>query len=205
VPESTDCLKAVLSFLAILNPFALCLYLMPVMEDLDKKTFVRVIGRAAGISALVFILFALGGEPLLRNVLNIRPNALRVFGGVIFFVWGYAYVTKGYRAVVAFRGDLEDLPSEIALPFMIGAGTITQAILIGKQHPGYTSIPILLLGMAFALSVVILFKAIRDRLRVSHGRIFDRYVNTLSRLNGLVIGALSAEMIIVGVRSIWTT
>jgi multiple antibiotic resistance protein len=196
-------LNSLLPFLAILNPFALCLYLMGVMDDLDSKDFVRILAQASVISLAAFCLFALAGETLLVKFLGVRTEAMRIFGGVIFSIVAYNYVTKGYKAAEFLRGSLEELPSAIALPFMIGAGTITQSILIGKKHQPLTSVLLLLLGLSICFAVIVVFKLIRDRLKGAREKVFERYVNILSRINGLLIGAISTEMIVAGVKKLW--
>ena len=190
-------------FLAILNPFALCLYLTAVMDDLESRAFFRVLLRASVISLVVFWVFALVGEPLLVTVLDLRTESLRIFGGIIFFIIGYNYVMRGYKAAEVLRGTLEDLPSAIALPYMIGAGTITQAILVGKKHSVQISMFILLLGIAVAFVLVVGFKVLRDHMTKRNKPVFNRYVNILSRINGLLIGAISTQMVVSGVRALW--
>ena len=78
--------SSLLPFLAILNPFALCLYLAGVMDDLESRIFVKVLFWASLISLVVFWVSAIMGEPLLVEFVGVRPEALRIFGGVIFFV-----------------------------------------------------------------------------------------------------------------------
>ena len=63
-----DTATGLIPFLAILNPFALCLYLTAVMDDLESGAFLRVLLRA------------LVGEPLLVGVLDLRTEPLRIFG-----------------------------------------------------------------------------------------------------------------------------
>lgn len=196
-------LDSVLHFLAILNPFALCLYLAGVIDDLDSRTFIKVLCEASLISLAVFCLFALAGESLLVRFFGIRPEALRIFGGVIFFVVAYNYVTRGYKAAEYLRGSLENLPSAIALPFMIGAGTITQAILIGKKHEPFISVLLLFLGLCVCFIVIIAFKLVKDRLKEAKEKVFERYVNIFSRINGLLIGAISTEMVVSGMKNLW--
>jgi len=201
--ELSKILEALLPFLAILNPFALCLYLAGVMEDLETREFVRVLAWSSIIALIVFWIFAFSGETLLIKILRVRPAALRIFGGVIFFVIGYNYATRGYRATEMLRGSLEQLPSEIALPYMIGAGTITQSIIIGKNNTLYESTIVIFLSILISFFVVISFKFIRDKLSSKKEGVFDRYVNILSRINGLIIGAISTDMVVSGSRKLW--
>jgi len=190
-------------FLAILNPFALCLYLAGLMETLPARNFIRVLAGACVISLAVFAIFALSGERLLVDWLGIHPQALRAFGGLIFLIVGYNYVVRGYKATEILRGSLEDLPSAVALPFMIGAGTITQSILIGKSNgPGQTLF-VLALGVSITFLVVMAFKFIRDHVKGPKEKVFERYINILARINGLLIGAISTEMIVSGLRDLW--
>lgn len=195
---------SLIPFIAILNPLALCLYLVGVMEDLEQKDFARVLLWACTISFAVFWAFSFTGERLLVDLLGIQPGALRAFGGFIFFVVGYNYIVKGYKTTEALRGSLDELPSAIALPFMIGGGTITQSILVGKQHGPLLSALVLFIGVAVCFIVVMAFKTIRDHMQGNRERIFERYVNIMVRINGLLIGAISVDMVTSGLRQLWT-
>jgi len=159
--------------------------------------------QASLISLVVFFLFAWCGEPLLVDFLAVKPSALRVFGGLIFIIVAYNYVTQGYKATVFLRGDLEGLPSSIALPFMIGAGTITQAILTGKRHDTVSAFLVIACTIVVAFTIVAAFKITRDHMSGPRERVFQRYVNILARLNGLIIGAISVDMIAEGLKQLW--
>ena len=196
-------IELLLSFIVILNPFALCLYLSGIIEDLDSKQFFRVLTLASLVSYIVFAVFSLFGDKLLITVFSVRTEALRTFGGLVFLVVAYNYVTKGSsEATAILRGSLDELPSQIAVPFMIGAGTITQAILIGKRSNALSSVIILLFAVAISTLFVLVFKYVRDKIKERHIQTFDRYVNILSRINGLIIGAISIEMIVSGVSNL---
>lgn len=196
-------IHSLVPFLAILNPFALCLYLAGVMEDLRRGEFIRVLAGACITSLLVFWVFSMVGQKVLTNWLGVHPEALRIFGGVIFFVVAYSYVTKGYRAAAMLRGSLDDLPAAIALPFMIGAGTITQSIVVGKTHGPMMALLIITAAVSACFAIVLAFKLIHDRTRGARERIFERYVNILARVNGLLIGAISTDMVVTGLKGLW--
>ncbi len=195
--------QSLIPFLAILNPFALCLYLLAIMAELDVRQFTRVLVGACLIAWASFAVCAVAGEPVLVGGLGVRPEALRIFGGIIFFIVAYNYVVRGYKAAEVLRGSMEELPSAIALPFMIGAGTITQSMLIGKRHTHLAAIGLLALGIAVTFVVVLGFKLIRDRMTGPRERLFERYVNILARANGLIIGAISTEMVVGGIHDLW--
>ena len=195
-------IDTLVSFLVILNPFALCLYLTGVMDDLDGGDFVRVLAWASFLSFVIFSLFALIGKPFVVNFMEVEPSALQIFGGVIIAVISYNYVVKGYRATVMYRGSLDDLPSAIAVPFMAGAGTITKAMLIGQEAGPISSILVFLISIVTCFVVVLIFRAFRESLQKKESRVFDRYINILSRVNGLLLGAIATEMILTGAQQL---
>lgn len=195
--------RSLVAFIAILNPFALSLYLASLMDDLDRKQFFSVLLQASLSSLVVFFLFAWCGEPLLVDFLAVKPSALRVFGGLIFIIVAYGYVTQGYKATVFLRGDLEGLPSSITLPFMVGAGTITQAILTGKRHDTVSAFLVIVCSLVISFLTVAAFKVTRDHMSGPRERVFQRYVNLFARLNGLIIGAISVDMVAGGLKELW--
>lgn len=81
---------------------------------------------------------------------------------------------------------------------MIGAGTITQAILIGQQHDLLVSSGLFLAILTVSFLTVALFYVLRRHIREKFEPVFDRYVNILARINGLVVGAISIGMILDG-------
>ena len=63
--------------------------------------------------------------------LNVRFEAFQIFGGLIFLVIGYRYVFQGADTIGEMRGAPEHLAGTIAMPFMIGPGTISAAVVTG--------------------------------------------------------------------------
>lgn len=194
-----------LGFIIILNPFALSLYLTGVMDDLESREFLRVMCWASFLSFGVFLVFAVIGDYIVVRLFGVGPDALRIFGGIVIGIIAYGYVTRGYRSLEVLRGSLDDLPSAIAVPFMVGAGSLTKSILIGRQHPFVQSTVVLIAGVLLSLAVVLVFKSLREHMRKAYEKVFDRYVNMLARINGLLLGAVAVDMIVAGARSLWLT
>jgi len=73
---------SLISFLAILNPFAMCLYLGSIVGDLERKRLLQVVGGACVLALLTFWICGLAGETILVRALGVRPAALRVLGEI---------------------------------------------------------------------------------------------------------------------------
>lgn len=190
----------VIQFLVMLNPFALFLYLLPVMRDLDSKTFYKVLAKASFISLVILGLCVFLCNFLIENVFQINLESARIFGGIIIFSFAYYFIIKGEQAYIYMKGSLDDLASEIALPFMVGAGTITLSLFLGQNHSDVKGFFVILIALIITFVVIMVLKEIRDFIFRKRYRIaFDKNMELLLRLNGFFIGAIGINMVRMGV------
>ncbi|MDF9796026.1 multiple antibiotic resistance protein [Catalinimonas alkaloidigena] len=198
-----DIISVVIGFLVMLNPFALFLYLKPVMQDLSDQHFLKVFFRATLISFFVFLFFLLLGDFIFKKVFQIYFESFRIFGGVILFSFAYLFIVKGQRGFIQIKEDLDDLASEIALPFMVGAGTISLSILMGDQLMFYESILSLVIIMIVNFTFVIGLKEMRQRITSRKLKVaFDKNLDILTRINGFFVGAIGVDMVIRGIENL---
>ena len=190
-------LEAITSFVVMINPFALFLYLRPVMVDLSRVHFRQVLLRASLISFVIFFIFMATGDALFTEVLNVRFHSFRLFGGIVIFSFAYLFIVKGEAALITTREDLTELASGIALPFMVGAGTISLATLMGNDlglGMGTLALAIVLL---FTYSIIIVLKRIREDIPSPRFKIaFDKLMGIFLRINGFFLGAIGVDMIV---------
>ncbi len=192
------------SFIIMLNPFALFLYLTPVINHLSKKQFMIVLLKATLISYLVYFVFILTGDFLFTQVFQIDFNSFRVFGGIVIFSFAYFYIVKGRKALIELKGSLDDLASEIALPFMVGAGTISLAILMGNELPLQVNIILLPAILAINYFIILGLNAIREGIPTKKVKIaFDKAMGIMLRISGFFVGAIGINMILKGIQNIY--
>ena len=197
-------ISSIVEFLVMLNPFALFLYLEPVRKDLSHRAFTVLIFKATIISFAVCLVFFFSGDIFFEKVFQIDFESFRIFGGVIIFSYAYFYIVKGQKALIIIKEDLDDLASEIALPFMVGAGTISLSILL-SQKTSYTLGPFLLL-IIFFLNFGIIFLLNRFRNSIEKKKFktaFDKNMEVLLRLNGFFIGAIGINMVLTGIQNMF--
>ncbi|HKJ42613.1 MAG TPA: MarC family protein [Sunxiuqinia sp.] len=197
-------LSSILEFLVMLNPFALFLYLEPIRKDLSHKDFMIVIAKATAISFAVCALFFFSGEFIFKRVLQINFESFRIFGGIIIFSYAYFYIVKGQKAMIMIKEDLDDLASEIALPFMVGAGAISLSILLSQKHSLAIGTISLVIIFAIDFCVLFLLKKFRDSLEHKKFKTaFDKNMEVLLRLNGFFIGAIGINMVMLGIKNMF--
>jgi len=197
-------ISSIIEFLVMLNPFALFLYLEPVRKDLSHKDYVKVIFKATLISFFVIMLFFFLGETIFDKIFQIDFESFRIFGGIIIFSYAYFYIVKGQKAMIVIKETLDDLASEIALPFMVGAGAISLSVIVSYRHS--TKEGLLIHVMVFVLNFLILFalKKFRDMLDGRKLRVaYDKNIEVLLRLNGFFIGAIGINMMLTGIKNMF--
>jgi multiple antibiotic resistance protein len=190
---------SLLLFLALLNPFMMSVYLIDLITDLPRATFVRVLGRGALISGAVFALFAWGGDAIFSDVLQVRFASFQVFGGIIFLLIGARFVFTGADAMRAMRGQPEHIAGSIAMPFMIGPGTVSASVVVGARLPLFHAIGVIALTLALTVALVAAIKLAHDFLKERNARLIDRYMEVVGRISALLIGTFAVEMIFEGI------
>lgn len=183
---------------ALLNPFLMSVYLLDLITDLPGATFVRVLARGALISAVVFSLFAWGGDAIFSDVLHVRFASFQVFGGVIFLLIGARFVFSGADAMRSMRGQPEHIAGSIAMPFMIGPGTVSASVVVGARLPLADAVIVIFATLAATVALVAVIKLAHDYLKERNARVVDRYIETVGRVSALLIGTFAVEMIFEG-------
>jgi small neutral amino acid transporter SnatA (MarC family) len=194
-------IKAGLLLFLLLNPFLVILYMVDLVQNLSPREFARSLFHAGAISACVFIVFAILGEAIFRDILQARFASFQVFGGIIFLMIGIQFVFQGDSAISGLRGEATNIAGSIAMPIMIGPGTVSASVLAGKQLP----VPLAALciaGVVFlSISLMILLKYIHDLVIPRNEQIIQRYIEVTGRIMALVVGTFAIEMIMRGVFS----
>jgi len=190
--------SSVLLLLMLLNPFLLIIYLIDLVQDLATADFRRVMIRAGLISGGVFALFALLGDVIFEDLLQARFASFQVFGGVVFLLIGIQFVFTGPGALRSIRGAPEHIAGSIAMPIMIGPGTVSASILAGSRLSSPLAVTCIFSAVAVTVGVVLLLKQLHDYVKPRNEKLIERYVEVMGRVTALVVGTYSIEMIMQG-------
>ncbi len=184
---------------ALLNPFLVIIYLVDLVERLGPRQFAAVLLRASLIAGAVLCCFAVLGDAIFSGVIQAEFASFQIFGGVIFLLVGIQFVFKGPAAIEILRGESEYLAGAIAMPVLIGPGTVSASVVIGKRHDPLVACCIVL-GVVFACAALLFaLKALHDFLRPLHAQLAQRYVEIAGRVLALYTGTVSVELIMQGI------
>lgn len=194
-------IQSITNFLVLMNPVALYIYILPLKKVVGLRRFIHIVARATLISYVVYVAFALSGEKLF-NILQIDFEAFRIFGGIVVTALSLIFILQGKKSMITTKGEVNRIAAEIALPFMVGAGTIAISIIIGRQQGAVMASTIIFIVMLLTFIAICMLSLLRHWLRPKWKIVFDQNAEILLRLNGFVIGAFGVNLVVTGIRNI---
>lgn len=194
-----DILESGSLLFALLNPFLLVVYLTDVIDKLDRLQFRRVMARAGLIAGAAFCSFAILGDVIFSRVIHAEFASFQIFGGLVFVVIGLQFVFRGPTAIEILRGESVHIAGAVAMPVLVGPGTISASVVIGKRHDPLVACAAVLGAVALSLLIVLLLKAVHDYVRPRNGALVERYVEIAGRITALYVGTVAIEMMMQGI------
>jgi multiple antibiotic resistance protein len=105
----------------------------------------------------------------------------------------------GARETVSVRAKGEQVAASIAMPFIVGPGTISASVIAGARLDwGWAALAIALAQLT-ALVALLLFKRIHDHVRANREPLMQRYTEIVGRATALFAGSFAIDMILRGV------
>ncbi|PIR17567.1 MAG: hypothetical protein COV46_03620 [Deltaproteobacteria bacterium CG11_big_fil_rev_8_21_14_0_20_49_13] len=194
-------IKAFVTLLMLVNPFEG----MPVFISATGTATPELrnsILRITCLSVIVILVSSLLFGRMILQVFSITTGAFQIGGGIILFLIAVKMTLGPSGAMKEFSGGGELKPSfgivPLALPLLAGPGAINGAILFGTGAHPVTDM-LVLIGVAFLVGIILY-------IMLKTGNTLARYIGTtgievVTRVTGLFIAAISAEMVIKGMAS----
>lgn len=197
----SDFIQSTALLLTLLNPFLVIIYLVDVVKKLKQDQFHRVLVRAALIAIAVFCSFAIVGDAIFTGLMQVEFASFQIFGGIIFLLIGIQFVFRGPTAIEMLRGESENLSGSIAMPVLIGPGTISASIVIGKRHDPIIACSIVVAAIVTSLLVIAMLKFLHDLVHANREGLIERYIEIAGRITALYVGTVAIDMIMQGIRT----
>jgi len=197
----TEFIKSTALLLVLLNPFLVVIYLIDMIEHLERKQFTRIIIHAGLIATVAFICFAILGDAIFSNLVHAEFASFQIFGGVIFLLIGLQFVFQGPRAIDILRGQSEHLAGAIAMPILVGPGTVSASVVIGQQLEPFLASVAVVTAVSISLAIMLLLKRAYDYFMPRKEQVIKHYVEIAGRVMALFVGTIAIEMIMRGLRT----
>ena len=207
----TEIIKIILAFMVLINPFgALTLFLDSTHGySLNNR---RKVARIACLTIFITIsFFTLAGETLLK-LLGISIGSFQLAGGILVCLIALNMMNGEGNPV---KPDQENFDVDhlqgapptmaaavvpIAIPMMIGPGGISTVIIYSSQVTGILQVSaILIAGLFISLFCYVALMAAGRISRL----LGDTGLNIMSRIMGMLLAAVSIEIIVNGLRTLF--
>jgi len=197
----TELIKSAILMFVLLNPFLVIIYLVDMVEKLDRKQFAQVLIQGSLIATSVFCIFAVLGDAIFVSVVHAEFASFQIFGGVVFLLIGLRFVFRGPSAIEALRGEAKGLAGAIAMPVLIGPGTISASVVIGKRHEVLQACATIIAAVFISVVIMLALKSLHDYFRQRSEPVIKRYIEIAGRITALYVGTVAVEMIMQGLRT----
>lgn len=179
------------------------IYLQPVMRRMPHKDLRHIVAQGSYVAFVVFWIFSVVGNAFFKDILQIRFESFRVFGGLIIAYFAFAMIAQGRTSLITYDKDHSGIANQVAMPLLIGAGTISLSIIIGNNYNPIGSAFILAIVMLINYLAIVLLIAFRSSIIRYFRKDFDSYMEAILRLFAFFAGAIGIDMIVTGIQRLW--
>ena len=185
-----------LYLLALLNPASKVLFLSTYEPQLTRRQIWELSWKSSLAALIILVVLAGAGEIVLRRVFKVELYSLRITGGLILFMIGWTAVREG-RFIQKQEHNLRDNFTELSLvplaaPLIAGPGTIAAAI------SGTAEYGLKMTAVALTLAILVNFVLMLFSRPINRVLNSTHLLGPLIRLTGLIIAAVSVQMVITG-------
>jgi multiple antibiotic resistance protein len=188
----------------ITDPFGVAAIFIGLTRGATDAFRRQVATRAVAIAGVLLLVFAFGGDFILK-ALGVGLPAFQIAGGTLLFLLaidmlmagqaGFRDLTRGESIETEGRPDISVFP--LAIPLIAGPGAMTTMVLLmsrADDDPAKQMLLILVLVAVLAITWLSLYAA--GRLVQALG---TTGVNVISRVLGVLLAALAVQLILDGI------
>lgn len=179
----------------VLTPFFGLTMFLSMTEKYDETRRRRLALNASAATVILCLLLFLVGNNIF-SLLGITLDSFRIGAGVLLLLSGIELVRiKATTSHSDYEGDVAVVP--LAIPIIVGPATTGTLLVMGAE---LNTIPAKIIGCLSLLSAVGCMAAV-----LLGGALIQRYLRArgiaiLSKLTGLILTALAAQMIMMGIQ-----
>ena len=191
-----DILSAGLTLLLIMDPLGNIPVFLSVLKKVENESRKRkILIRELAIALIVLLVFLFVGQYFLQW-LNLRQEAVHIAGGIVLFLIALRMIFPTENGVMGELPEGEPFIVPLAVPLLAGPSTLAMLILLARSQPDrIIDWLIAVLGAWGVTSLIMLSSGKLHKLLGMRGLI------AVERLMGMVLVALSVQMILDGINT----
>ena len=197
-----ELISAFVTLFVVVDPVGVAVVAGGLTHGLSADLRRSIVWRGVAIAGAILIVFAFGGEALLR-ALGITLPALRVAGGLLLFLLSIDMVfarpsgirspTEPEQAEAHQRNDIAVFP--LAFPLLAGPGALTSVVLLMSRADTPVAAGIVIGALVAVLALAFLALYFTNWLT---GLLGVTGANVIGRISGVILAALAAQFVLDG-------
>ncbi|NCQ52127.1 NAAT family transporter [archaeon] len=189
-------LSALVLLLLIMDPFGNIPLFVSTLKNIEAKRRWKIICREHLIAFFILFVFMLIGEKFLKSI-GLSSESIQIAGGLVLFLISIKMIFPSINSEFDEIKQEEPLIVPLAIPLIAGPSALATVMLLVSQEPTRIIEWILALSLAILGSAIILLLA--DKFQHKLG---SKFIFAIEKLMGLILVALSVEMIIRGIKTL---
>ncbi len=186
-----------IKFFFLFAPFFVVSMFLAMTKSKTVKERATIANRAVGAAVCISLVLMFFGEALF-SILGITLDSFRIGAGSLLFLSAVSLVSDGVRSHATGTESVDDVAVvPLAIPTIIGPATIGAILVIGAELES-EQLVYGILGMLIALFALLILLHISVRIEKVLGR---TGLNILSKITGLILAAMAAQIVFSGIKS----
>lgn len=190
-----DLVSAIILLVIVTDPLGNLPIVVACLEGTKRPVF--FIAREIVLAFLVLLLFLFVGPSLLR-LLDLSQEAMRLAGGIILFIISIKLIFPTDTSWLGVHDDEEPILFPLAVPLIAGPSAVATVTLFSAQYPDRMGVWFLAITVTMLVSLTVFLFA-----PVLHRFMGHRGLAAIERLMGMLLTAISVEMMLAGVKEVF--
>ncbi len=187
-----------LYLLVLINPISKIFILSVLSDQFSQRDMRKLILKSTVFAWAILLVLGIGGHLILENIFHVEMHSLKTAAGIILFFVGYLALTKGVFFEIDEKQKHEDISLvPLASPMIAGPATITAAISLNTEHGFVVTASCISLAILVNCAIMSLYRW------MSRWMIHYQLMGALIRITGLIVAAISIQMIFDGIGDWW--
>ncbi len=205
-------LHDVIALITILNPIAAA-SIMVSMIDTPTKAVIQPIAFKATATVFIASLITLFTGELIFRFFGISVLSIKVIGGIILMLiainmaYGHGAKNRHSKEEEKEAQEKEDISIvPLGIPILFGPGVIATIIVLNNNHLREfpPTISYFLVTAAIIISSIVVYLTLLYASNI-YKALGITGIKILTRIMGLIVGAIASQFIISGVKGLWAT
>jgi MarC family membrane protein len=187
-------LSAVIILTLVADPFGNMPLVNAMLGGITEQRRRVVVVRECFIAYVLLLGFMVGGQPLLA-VMHLSQTSLSIAGGVILFLIALRMVFAKLEGTFGEGTGAEPLIVPLATPLIAGPSALATVMLMASRDPGRIGMWAAAITVTMLITTVVLLAGVK-----LHRLLGEHAMQAIERLMGLILTAISVEMLLDGIR-----